>query len=258
MKTDLTGQLFGRLTVLSQGPKLGGRIAWNCLCSCGNYVNVLTHSLKKGVTQSCGCLHAEISSKDLTGQRYGLWAINSKTKRRSSKGYVYWTCICECGTVRDVVAESLLNGRSRSCGVCVKSKQFCIHGHDTAVWGRSDAGSCRACVRDKHLRTHYGITIEEFDLIYQRQNGKCAVCGKDLGEYHPGLPGWGNGTRIEVDHDHKKGKRVSVRGLLCGGRWAGCNRKLGKVDNVSWLENVIAYLKNPPAQQILTEEYVKK
>lgn len=43
----------------------------------------------------------------------------------------------------------------------------------------------------------------------------------------------------------------SVRGLLCPGRYAGCNRLLGHVDDTIWLEKALAYLKNPPARGIL-------
>lgn len=51
-------------------------------------------------------------------------------------------------------------------------------------------------------------------------------------------------------------KSYSVRGLLCPGRHgkAGsgcCNRLLGRVDSIPWLEAAVCYLKNPPARQIL-------
>jgi hypothetical protein len=44
---------------------------------------------------------------------------------------------------------------------------------------------------------------------------------------------------------------LSVRGLLCAGRYAGCNRKLGRIDDPIWLDRLSAYLKNPPAKKIL-------
>lgn len=250
---DLVGNLYGRLTVRERLENVKGRTAYRCICSCGNSVDVLTQSLKSGATKSCGCLHKEASSRDLSNTRFGSWVALSKTNRRCKKGYVYWDCMCDCGVQSEVSAESLLNGRSTRCIKCkqVSAKlRFCIHGHDTDIWGRSENEGCRACIRDKHLRTHYGISIEEFNKIYECQGGKCAICGRDLGEYRPGLPGFGNGTRIEVDHDHKLGKRVSVRGLLCGGRWAGCNRRLGRVDNPDWLEKVLKYLHNPPAHSV--------
>lgn len=101
---------------------------------------------------------------------------------------------------------------------------------------------------------HYGITLADFDEIFKFQGGLCAICKKPLGEYRPGAPGYGNGTRIEVDHQHgtKKPKRETVRGLLCGGRWAGCNRKLGRIDKPAWLRSVVSYLEDPPAQEILS------
>ena len=43
---------------------------------------------------------------------------------------------------------------------------------------------------------------------------------------------------------------LSVRGLLCAGRYAGCNRKLGRIDQIPWLENMLKYLKDPPAQRL--------
>jgi hypothetical protein len=53
-------------------------------------------------------------TKDLTGQRFGRWAVVSFFS--SPKSTVHWTCCCDCGTVRVVTNQSLLNGRSQSCG----------------------------------------------------------------------------------------------------------------------------------------------
>ena len=44
--------------------------------------------------------------------------------------------------------------------------------------------------------------------------------------------------RHDRDHDHKTGL---PRGLLCPGRM-GCNRKLGRVDDLDWLEGTMDYL----------------
>ena len=54
-KIDLTGQRFGRLTVLHEAPKKGIRIAWHCLCDCGKTTDVVASSLRSGTTKSCGC-----------------------------------------------------------------------------------------------------------------------------------------------------------------------------------------------------------
>ena len=52
-KTDLTGQRFGRLTVLSWST--GSK--WICNCDCGNLTHVFTYQLTSGSCRSCGCLH---------------------------------------------------------------------------------------------------------------------------------------------------------------------------------------------------------
>lgn len=57
---DLTGQKFGRLTVVRRLSNNKYNFAmWQCKCNCGNIKNVSTNSLKSGNTQSCGCLQKE-------------------------------------------------------------------------------------------------------------------------------------------------------------------------------------------------------
>ena len=53
---------------------------------------------------------------DLTGQIFGKWTVLEKAKKRSSNGGIYWHCKCECGEERDVLSQSLREGRSLSCG----------------------------------------------------------------------------------------------------------------------------------------------
>ena len=57
---DLTGKVFGKLTVLNKTElKEGGSIVWHCKCSCGKEVNVSSRKLTSGNTKSCGCLRKE-------------------------------------------------------------------------------------------------------------------------------------------------------------------------------------------------------
>lgn len=61
---DLTGQRFGRLTVLERaGKNKFGSIGWLCHCDCGKEIVVSSPNLRSGHTQSCGCLKRELSSK---------------------------------------------------------------------------------------------------------------------------------------------------------------------------------------------------
>lgn len=60
---DLTDQRFGRLLVKVEAvERKNGQLAWMCQCDCGAETTVGGYELRNGHTQSCGCLHSEISS----------------------------------------------------------------------------------------------------------------------------------------------------------------------------------------------------
>lgn len=99
---DLTGQRFGRLTVISRDEDYiyhnKQRYArWKCKCDCGKITIVRADKLKIGTTQSCGCLQKERSSEkgkkqkkynkyDLSGN-YGIGNIYTKNPNQSSVFY---------------------------------------------------------------------------------------------------------------------------------------------------------------------------
>lgn len=56
---ELTGQTFGRLTVLGKSKKCRKEPLWLCRCSCGNLCEVTGSNLKRGKQKSCGCLRAD-------------------------------------------------------------------------------------------------------------------------------------------------------------------------------------------------------
>ena len=60
---DLTGQRFGRLTVIERFGSCGhGDVNWLCICDCGNEHIASRGSLLKGKVLSCGCLRREQAS----------------------------------------------------------------------------------------------------------------------------------------------------------------------------------------------------
>ena len=79
------------------------------------------------------------------------------------------------------------------------------------------------------FKRHYKITLEQYYELYDKQMGKCAICGKHQTEFK---------RAINVDHDHTTGK---VRGLLCN----GCNSGIGYFkDSIDLLTQAIKYLKD--------------
>ena len=71
----------------------------------------------------------------------------------------------------------------------------------------------------------YGLTLEDYDAMMERQNGVCAICSTETK---------GN---LHIDHNHQTNE---VRGLLCG----KCNRAIGLLnDDISLFTKAITYLK---------------
>ncbi len=87
VRKDLTGKVFGRLTVIRQAedyvnPKSVHFAQWECKCSCGNPNSIIVSAshLKNGHTQSCGCLNIEShihgNTYNLSGE-YGIGYIGN-------------------------------------------------------------------------------------------------------------------------------------------------------------------------------------
>lgn len=87
---DLTGQTFGKLTVIgSQTPYIPPVRKWHCVCTCGNDTYVPSSYLKNGHTKSCGCLlkkHGE-SGANIT-RTYSSWiSLRSRCNNPNNKDY---------------------------------------------------------------------------------------------------------------------------------------------------------------------------
>lgn len=92
---DLTGQRFGRLTVVEQAGRTKSRsVLWLCHCDCGNDKVIAANHLTKGSTKSCGCFmdEARITNNTTHGMAntrlYNVWrAMKSRCALPSQKGY---------------------------------------------------------------------------------------------------------------------------------------------------------------------------
>ena len=67
--------------------------------------------------------------------------------------------------------------------------------------------------RKNNLMSSYGITLDEYEILLNKQGGVCAICSQKESSKN---------NYLCVDHDHKTGK---VRGLLC----TQCNHAIGKL-----------------------------
>lgn len=132
--TDLTGQRFGKLTVIEKckREKIYGDnkyIAWKCRCDCGNVVEVIGEALKSGNTTSCGCKKEEYYKEkiiDLTGKRFGMLTVigkSDKVKQYKNQKLILWKCRCDCGNIVEVTGAILKAGKKTSCGCKRKNKK---------------------------------------------------------------------------------------------------------------------------------------
>lgn len=76
---DLTGQKFGRLTVVGLQPTETRKTYWACQCDCGNMKIVRSDSLQCGAIRSCGCLKKEQDGKNLV--------LGNGRRKRAETGY---------------------------------------------------------------------------------------------------------------------------------------------------------------------------
>jgi len=114
---DIKGKRFGRLVVIDRIENINNKTTWLCKCDCGNYKPVFGAGLANGDNTSCGCKRAEINSPhNIKGEKFGRWTAIEITNKRSSRGEVFWKCLCECGTIREVKKSKLSDGTSKSCG----------------------------------------------------------------------------------------------------------------------------------------------
>ena len=128
----------------------------------------------------------------------------------------------------------------KNCSKCKIEKPL-TEFHKRSNRPSGHASSCKSCrVKEKRtpnymrkydLKKSYGITLEDYDNMFELQEGKCAICEKHLNEVKSGRK-----KNLCVDHNYDTGE---VRGLLCD----KCNRGIGLLnDSVEVLKNAIKYL----------------
>ena len=103
------GDRYGRLIVVSFSHRKRSRLYWNFRCDCGTVKATRVDQVKCGDTQSCGCLHSEISSAiclrrathNLAGTPiHYVWSrMLSRCRNKKDKSYPRYggrgICVCK-------------------------------------------------------------------------------------------------------------------------------------------------------------------
>ena len=133
---------------------------------------------------------------------------------------------------------SRLGGLANQCKKCRKIagriqylRDPVKHLERKTAWKRANPEKAYLGTRRLDLKCKYGITLEQYDQMFDAQGGVCAICGE------PEAVANKHGVcRLSVDHDHETNK---VRMLLCN----KCNHGLGLFDeNLEKLLKAMHYL----------------
>lgn len=137
----------------------------------------------------------------------------------------------------------------------------------------------KAKARKYALWKKYRWTPEMYDALFELQGGVCYICKREpknislavdhehfkistqkINKNWHGMAVFNDKSCTPLIHNKIKSKLIeqikdvalpiSVRGLLCTGH-RGCNKSLGRVDNIPFLRKAQEYLENPPAKEIL-------
>jgi hypothetical protein len=133
-----------------------------------------------------------------------------------------------CSKCKEKKPHSAFNKRTASrdgldarCGDCKRTKAMQKRASDPNI------------TRAANLKTRFNISIDEYNNLFLKQKGKCAICHQAESQ----LDSKGKVKWLSVDHNHSKG---DIRGLLCN----SCNTGIGKLgDSITVLESAVKYLK---------------
>jgi hypothetical protein len=131
----------------------------------------------------------------------------------------------------------------KPCHVCKDVKEFdCFYKDKYTKTGY--AAICKICkdkkrkeyceknpnwAKDCRLKSTYGINLEQYNIMFITQQGRCGICSIHQSEFKKSL---------EVDHCHITNK---IRGLICH----KCNKAIGLLgDSYESVNAALQYLKN--------------
>lgn len=111
----------------------------------------------------------------------------------------------DCGETKALVEFPLQKGGRdhrhpvcKACRAAAERRRYAERREQILAASRVDSARKRR-VRWRSIMRKYGVTRHEYEAMFARQCGVCAICQRV-------------GTRLLVDHDHTTG---IIRGLLC-------------------------------------------
>ena len=203
---NLTGQIFGRLTVIKRDTerKTNSGSYWICQCECGKIKSVKSSSLRRGEIQSCGCLRNDMNARakrrqsenEMIGHRFGKLTVLSRSEKKSQSGALYWFCQCDCGNIVEVLGKNLRRtdgNRTVSCG--------CYH----RSIGATNILNCLISENINFIDEYAFIDLPKsrYDFAIIQNNQVIRLIEFDGEQHFKDIPSWG-GLKLQQQRDRVK------------------------------------------------------
>lgn len=173
---DLTGKIFGYLTVVKYHGHYRYGPVWECVCECGNTKNVARLHLNNGKITSCGCMSRN-GERRLLGKRFNKLSVVKFSHK--CDGHNYWECLCDCGNTKIIQSKDLT--KIKSCGCLQGNYTPRLKGNNNPRWtGYGEISGNKFCSieRDAHRRNlDFEVSIEYIWEIFEKQGRKCIYSG---------------------------------------------------------------------------------
>jgi len=181
---DLTGQKFGRITVICRAPRKNNTdpAKWVCECNCGNIKNVRGPNLVNNLTKSCGCIVKENAIKNWKIQAEKHKKLPGYSSSKRTYGIKKRTSIIR-GLAFDLTLDDFLKLVVTECYYCGDEPshisnfkklngQFVYHGIDRVDNNigytlENSVSSCWPCNRAKST-----MTTSEFLIMIKKIHDK--------------------------------------------------------------------------------------
>ena len=160
--------------------------------------------------------------KNIIGERFGRLTILEYSYTNKHKKRVY-TCLCDCGNVKNIVYNSLSSGLTKSCGCLKKEKSQAtgLKNKDSGKHNMSNTSTYRSYVDmknrcyNKHSKKYYryggrGITVcdrwlESFENFLEdmgeKPNGLTLDRIDNNGNYEPNNYRWATITQQNINKE---------------------------------------------------------
>jgi hypothetical protein len=236
---DLTGQKYGKLTVLKRFFLQKSATLWECICDCGNKIVVQKGQLDDG--SSCGCsrkksFNTNADFSDLSGQRFGKITVISRVDNGAR-----WNCHCDCGRDIEYYHSHLIDDKYTSCG-CAFIKPY----EDQTL-------SSQHSLYENYRRNASSRKISfelNFNQFIEFTKGDCFYCGKKPSQQQKISPSSIGYTYNGLDRrDNSVGYCESNIDSCC----KICNKAkwtMNKNSFISWIKRVHEHPKQPSLKLI--------